>query len=104
MTAELFDGRDSAHDDEAYLHWVAANPDGYVINTNRGINSGYMVLHRACCNDISAAAKYEFGAYTQRQYAKVCAESRDQLREWVKRNGRPDRSFSSEDCRCLRIP
>ena len=36
----LFDG-----DDEAYRAWLVAHPGGYVLNTRRGIDPGYMVLH-----------------------------------------------------------
>jgi len=102
MSVEIFDGHDSAHNDEAYLGWVADHPEGYIVNTNATINPAYMVLHRCWCEDVTDKQRYEIGAYTQRHYAKVCAESQEELREWVKKYGRPDGSFTGRECRCLR--
>jgi len=36
-------------DDPAYLAWLDANPNGYVINTERG-GRQYVMHHRATCN------------------------------------------------------
>ena len=35
-------------DDAAYLAWLDANPNGYVINAEPG-GRGYVLLHRATC-------------------------------------------------------
>ncbi len=102
MPVEIFNGRDTVHNDDAYRSWVAAHPSGYIVNTNRNINPGYMALHRSCCDDVTNQARYEPGAYTERQYAKVCADSRAELIDWVRQHGRPDGSFTSEGCRCHR--
>jgi len=88
----FFDG-----DDAAYRAWLAANRDGYVLNTRRRIDPGYMVLHRAGCYSISRYAdNAPEGAFTERGYIKVCASELDAMRDWVRSNGRPDGSFSKE--------
>jgi hypothetical protein len=38
-------------DDAEYLAWIAANPDGYVINAEPG-ERGYKLLHRVACGTI----------------------------------------------------
>ena len=101
MPVDVFDGRDAAHIDPAYLDWTANHPNGYVLNTRRNINRDYMALHRPCCESIADRARYEPGAYTEAEYAKVCADTLAELREWVRHKGRPDGSFTSEGCHCL---
>ena len=60
-----------------------------------------MVLHRPTCVRIT---RYYYagtggpGAFTARDYIKVCGETLEDLRAWVRANGRPDGSFSRE-CR-----
>jgi hypothetical protein len=34
-------------DDPAYLSWLAAHPDSFVINTTRMPSAAYLMLHRA---------------------------------------------------------
>ena len=100
MNVEVFDNRDADHNDNAYLRWVAFHPSGYIVNTHKGINPQYMPLHRSRCKAVTAQARYKPGAYTARQYVKVCANSRSELVNWVKEHGRPDGSFTSEKCLC----
>jgi serine/threonine protein kinase len=93
-------------DDEAYLRWLSQNPEGYVVNTTRAINPNTMVLHRSTCPHIS---KLEFelrGGFTERGYVKICSARVEPLREWVRRHGRGDGSFSREcnSCRPLSTP
>jgi hypothetical protein len=102
MAVEIFDGRDADHNDDAYGRWVADHPSGYIINTNRNINPRYMALHRSRCDDVTNPRRYEPGAYTERQYAKVCGDSRSGLVDWLRQHGRPDGSFTSEECLCNR--
>jgi hypothetical protein len=102
MTVEVFDGRDAAHNDHAYRDWVQSHSEGYIINTHNGIDSEYMALHRTSCNIITDLARYEPGAYTERNYAKICGDSRSELVDWMKEHGRPNGSFTSEGCHCLR--
>ena len=83
------------NDDTLYRQWLTDNPHGFVINTNKGISSSYMVLHKATCSMVS---KYKSntppGAFTKRDYVKVCAGDVDSLKEWAKVHGRSDGSFS----------
>ncbi len=37
------------NDDDSYLCWLAHNPDGFVVNSNRVPVGSYLVLHRASC-------------------------------------------------------
>jgi hypothetical protein len=89
-------------DDASYLRWLARHPCGYVANTTRGVSPNYMVLHRATCPSISEYAAHSApGGFTERQYSKACGETLDDLRRWVRANGRPDGTFTSEACpRC----
>jgi hypothetical protein len=86
-------------DETGYFRWLADHPDGYVVNTERGISPNYMVLHRATCPSISQpSSQSTAGGFTERQYAKACADTIDDLRGWVRANGRPDGTFTSEAC------
>jgi hypothetical protein len=86
-------------DDKAYREWVTNHPQGFVINTNRGGNPEYMVLHKAKCGYVSNFDKREQGAFTERDLMKVCSTEVDPLREWAKAHGRLDGSFTGE-CKC----
>lgn len=89
--------------DQAYQAWLAANPNGYVVNTLRSMSPALMVLHRASCKSISSYnAMAQEGGFTERDYIKICAQSMNDLRDWVSEHGRMDRSFSNECSRCLR--
>jgi hypothetical protein len=44
MAIDRFSG-----DDESYRAWVARNPQGYVVNTDRTPKAGYLIMHRATC-------------------------------------------------------
>jgi len=97
MTAIYF-----TDDDAGYLRWLGDHPSGYVVNTWRLPSPNYMVLHRANCRSISEYTAHSApGAFTERQYSKACAETVSDLRRWVRANGQPDGSFTSEACpRC----
>ncbi len=90
-----FDGNDNL-----YQAWLAAHPRGFVINTTRrpARRAAYMVLHRARCARISRYTQIARppGAFTERDYVKVCAPTVEELRAWAKTHGRPDGSFSNE--------
>jgi hypothetical protein len=89
------------NDEEGCLAWLAAHPDGFVLNLSRTCAPGYIVLHRASCSSISNYTRMARpGGFTERQYAKVCAESEGDLRTWVQRHGRPDGSFTTRCQRC----
>ena len=80
--------------EEGYLSWIATNPDGWVLNVRRAADPNYVVLHRASCQSISTD-KREPGAYTTRNYRKVCAVSVADLQIAASREGRVDGSFSN---------
>jgi len=80
-------------DDAGYLDWLATHPDGYVLNVRRNASPDYVVLHRASCGSISNRALAP-GAYTERGYRKICADTAEGLRTAAAREGRPDGSFS----------
>lgn len=89
------------NDDDSYLRWIAQNPYGYVVKTNRSKSPDYMVLHGAYCSSISEhGGKATHGAFTERAYVKICAADVNDLRSWVRRQGKPDGSFSSECSIC----
>ena len=95
----VFDGNDAD-----YMAWLVRNPDGFVVNIRRQPDPDYMLLHRASCHSISRYTKSTSpGGFTERSYIKVCAGSIEELRDWVRRNGRADGSFSKECSLCAPI-
>src|SRR5262249_12759201 len=94
----VFDNQDSA-----YQNWLVSHPRGYVVNARRNLTPSYMVLHTADCHSIRnytrAASK---GAFTERNYVKICSSDLDDLRSWVRQHCRPDGTFSSECSLCRR--
>lgn len=66
-------------DDEGYLAWSRAHPDGFVVNALRG-SLGDPVLHRADCWSI-ATRTGERGRWTH-DYVKLCAEETGPLVMW----------------------
>ena len=87
--------------EKEYLVWLKANPGGFVVNTRRRPDPDYMVLHRATCwtiNRYTTMAKP--GGFTERDFIKACSNSLNELRDWVRRNGRSNGSFSKECSIC----
>lgn len=104
MTVEVFDKNNTSPTDENYRRWLIQHPDGFVINTTVRKSPDYMVLHKATCSLINPDRKRaKEGAFTQRQYIKICADDTASLRDWVKNNGRRDGSFSKECSSCKPI-
>jgi len=71
--------------DEGYLLWLAENPNGYVINSDRQPRARYLVLHRATCPKINGVARPN-DALTS--YRKTCFLTRrcalaSVQREWA---------------------
>ncbi len=92
MNVQVFD-----QDDNAYFQWIRSNPRAFVINTTRGLDPGTMILHRATCHTIREYfGRAAPGGFTEREYIKICSIDIDRLRDWVRQNGHPDGSFSSE--------
>ena len=69
-------------DDEGYLQWIGANPDGYVLNTFRKPAASYLILHRGTCGSISGIPSR--GQQWTTGYIKVCAAERTELERWAK--------------------
>jgi hypothetical protein len=70
-------------DDDGYLEWLAAHPDGFVINVERSPQTAYIVLHRASCRTISGDPAR--GAQWTHDYIKVCG-GRNELEEFARRD------------------
>jgi hypothetical protein len=64
-------------DDDAFIAWLDANPDGYVVNTERG-GRGYVMLHRATCNFVR-----KWPPFIGPSYVKLCSTSLAQLESWA---------------------
>ncbi len=96
MVAEKF-----VKEDRAYLEWVEKCSNGYVINAKINPRPGYLVLHRASCSSISEyKGRRKPGGFTERKYIKVCANSIEELRAWLKENFGTGADFSRHRCRC----
>lgn len=82
MTPTTFD-----KDDRGYLAWLAANPDGYVVNILRSLNPSTARLHKSGCRTISGNPPRR-GPWTG-PYLKICSSSLCDLQSWaIERTGR----------------
>ncbi len=90
-------------DDVSYLAWVAAHPDGFVLNVRHTPDRNYVVLHRASCKSISNDT-HAPNAYTGRGYRKICATSVAELKLAAKSEGRSDGTFSKRCGLCRPYP
>ena len=76
------------NNENGYLQWIAANPEGYVLNSYRRISPKYMVLHRATCRTINEYLKnMAENAFTGGQYMKICSSNHADLSAWVNASG-----------------
>ncbi len=66
--------------DSAYLEWVSANPNGFVVNCNRNPVPTYLILHRSSCNHISSDARSN---WTTTDYIKICSNDLAELAAWA---------------------
>ncbi len=83
--------------EQLYLDWVRSHPDSFVVNVERSKNPNNMVLHHAWCKQMNHLHKNAAqGGFTERQYIKICAPDLASLQAWVRQNGRPDGTFSTE--------
>lgn len=85
-------------DDDAYLSWIQLNSSGFVVNTGRGNNSKYFVLHSPSCVSISKTRTK--GAYTQGNYRKICSNEISLLKEWFNDNY-PKFRGQFQECPCI---
>lgn len=72
-------------DDLAYLNWLASNPTGWVVNSNRTASSGYLVLHRSTCYTITGTPA-RGSTWTEGDFAKTCSTDQGALRHWCQAN------------------
>jgi len=70
-------------DDIGYLQWLAAHPDGFVMNTHRNPTPTYLVLHRTGCHTISGIPAR--GSRWTGDCIKICGK-RHELEEFARRN------------------
>lgn len=73
--------REFCDDDAGYLAWLAAHPDGYVINIARSRRATDARVHHAGCHTINGQIP-RGGAWTQ-TYVKECAEQLAVLEQWA---------------------
>ena len=68
----------------AYLGWLAAHPDGFVVNTSRPkASAGYLKLHAATCRSISELQP-RYRHFTGGAYQKACSTDRAELERWAR--------------------
>jgi 5-methylcytosine-specific restriction enzyme A len=77
MAIAKFDGND-----KSYLVWMAENPNSFIINTGRSINSTWFVAHRSQCTHITSTTGFTEGAYTERKYIKIASNDLNELQTW----------------------
>ncbi|MBI3675184.1 MAG: hypothetical protein HY243_01020 [Proteobacteria bacterium] len=68
------------HDDAAYLRWLEANPEGYVINSFVQPTSNYLILHRASCRHINTPNRTN---WTTTGFIKTCSSDVSALEAWT---------------------
>ena len=88
----------SFESDAAYRDWLARNRDGYVVNVRQAFSSDYVVLHRATCPHVSGPR--EPGAFTERDYRKLCGETLADVLEAPLRCGRARGAFTKRCSHC----
>ena len=86
-----FDG-----DDSGYFAWLARNPNGYVVNIRRKRLPDYVVLHRTSCGHV--ANPTEVGAYTERDFGKLCGSTLTDVQHAPTYCGRAKGSFTKSVC------
>ena len=60
-----------------------------------------MVLHKKGCPTITNYNEMaKEGGFTERDYVKICAMNKSELREWVEEHGRPQGTFSGNCPTC----
>ncbi len=81
MAAEIF-----KNNDKRYFQWLKNHPNGFVLTTVKAISIEYMSLHKATCRMINTYMKnMQNGAFTERDYIKICANSQEELLSWIKK-------------------
>jgi hypothetical protein len=60
-------------DEGGYLDWIARNPSGWVVNSNRHPTPSYIVLHRALCTLITPTR----GKRWTKDYSTTCGTEQE---------------------------
>ncbi|MFN8562849.1 MAG: hypothetical protein U0703_14820 [Anaerolineae bacterium] len=72
--------------EQAYLRWVQAHPNGYVLNAAKGEGKlASVTLHRATCRSIGSN---QHTNYTTTSYNKVCSLKKQELVDWGRKHSR----------------
>lgn len=71
------------NNDTGFLQWMQEHPQGFVVNTERSDGSHLAVLHCARCHHITSMKSLEPGAYTEREYIKICSDDGSTLKSWL---------------------
>jgi hypothetical protein len=66
-------------DDDGFFAWLAQNPDGYVINSERNPKPSYLMLHHPSCRHFKSSNALHW----TRDYIKFCSPDRTGLEEWA---------------------
>ena len=85
------------NNEQEYQNWLKQHPQGFVVNTHAKPDKRkeYTALHKASCSSISRYSdKITSGAYTERDFIKVCANDIASLVRWTARIGRNSEPFS----------
>lgn len=72
-----------SRDDVGYIDWLAAHPDGYVLNTYAHVTSSYLILHRASCRTVNRPLAP--GRSWTFAYGKACSDNRAEIEAWALR-------------------
>ena len=89
-------------DDQAYQEWAENHPNGFVVNTRRGIDPKYVAVHRSSCRLIRQYNRMaKPGGFTERTYIKACSEDIDSLSRWAEQNGGPSGGFTKRCSFCI---
>jgi len=90
MSVQVFDKEDGP-----YLRWMDAHPTGFVLNIERRPGSKIMVLHKSKCGHIASyASGYKENPFTGQDTIKVCSETIDELRHWIRSERSASEGFS----------
>jgi hypothetical protein len=66
-------------DDDAFFDWLADNPNGYFLNTERNPKPTYLVLHQPQCPHFKGGEQLHW----TKGYVKVCSAERAELEAWA---------------------
>jgi hypothetical protein len=76
------------NDDAGYIAWLAAHPDGFVLNTYAHVTSAYLIMHRTACRTINRPLAH--GKSWTYPYGKTCSDDRQEIETWALREtGKP---------------